>query len=188
MSVQNILQHIDKEADASIAKLNEARDKAIYEIQKEYDKRREARSNEISTRLNDNIDRVKQRANTFAKMESRNHLLTLKREILTEVFDRTVKHLAATGDYTKILTALLKRAGKAFKTGTVVPAKDKEAETKKAISDAGVDFELAARAADIKGGFILKSDDVEVDFSFESILEKELWGDLETELSNLLFG
>lgn len=187
MSLQDLIQQIEKEADAQIAVLNDERDKAIYEIQKEYEKLREKRTAEIQKKADDSIEKVTRRADTFANMEIRNHLLSEKRKLIADVFEQTVAALADSPDYVKILTALLKETKKHFKSGTVVPAHGKEDETKKALKEAGADFELAARAAHIKGGFLFKAEGVEINFSFESILEKELWGDLEIKLSKMLF-
>ena len=187
MSLTDLISQIEKEADTAIAKLNDERDKAIYEIQKEYEKKREHKTKEINKRAEDNIDKVTKRADTFANMEIRNHLLTAKRQLLADISAKIVQALADSRHYERLLVALLKHAKKEFKEGTVVPAKGKEEETKKAMRAAEVDYELAARSAKIKGGFILKADKVEINFSFESILEKELWSDLEMKLSKLLF-
>lgn len=187
MSLQDLIQQIEKEADAQISKLNDERDKAIYDTQKEFEKLRDQRKTEIEKRTEDNIEKIKRRTDTFANMEIRNHLLRAKRKLLADAFAQIVSILSSSPDYVSILVALLKTAKKDFKSGTVVPAKGKEDETKKAISQADVPFELAGKPAHIQGGFILKAEDVEVDFSFESILEKELWGNLEMDLSKMLF-
>ena len=187
MSIKDLIQQIEKEADSEITKLNEELEKAVYKIQKEYDEKRKRKTEELSKRTDENIAKIKQRADTFANMEIRNHLLTEKRALLQEVFEKIVATLSESDSYVKILVALLKIAKKEFKEGTVVPAKGKEDLTKKALHEANADFKLSSRAADITGGFIFKSGDIEIDFSFESILEKELWGDLEIKLSQLLF-
>lgn len=187
MSISDLIQQIEKEADAQIAKLNDERDKAIYEIQKEYEKKRKARTEDIEKRTEENIEKIKRRAETFANMEIRNHLLGKKRELLSELMDKIIDALLADGDYEKLLVVLMKHAKKSFHKGTIVPAKGKEDETKKAMKTADVEYELAGRSANIKGGFILKREDVEINFSFESILEKELWSDLEMKLSKMLF-
>ncbi|MBT4384739.1 hypothetical protein HOD30_03250 [Candidatus Peregrinibacteria bacterium] len=187
MSTQNIINQIENDAEAEVKKLGEARDQAIYKIQKDYEQKREKSTEKISAKLADSIAKVEGRAETFTNMEVRNDLLRGKHAVLTAAFDQTIANLFASKDYEKILVKLLKKASKEFKEGTVVPAKGKEDETKKALKESGADFELAGRSAHIKGGFILKTPSVELDFSFESILGKELWGDLETELSQLLF-
>lgn len=187
MSLSDLIQQIEKEAATQIAKLAEGRDKAIYEIQKDYEKKREQKTTDIEKRTEENIDKIERRADTFANMEIRNHLLKSKRTLLADVLDKVIAKLAESDDYVKILVTLLKHAKKEFREGVVVPAKGKEDETKKALHEADAPFELAGRSAHIKGGFILKGEDVEINFSFESILEKEIWGDLEIKLSKMLF-
>lgn len=187
MSVKDLIQQIEKEADSEISAINEELEKAVYKIQKEYDEKRKHKTEELARRTDDNIAKIKQRADTFANMEIKNHLLTRKRALLQEVFDKIVANLATSEDYVKILTALLKHLKKEFKEGTLVPAKGKEDATKKALHEAGADFKLASHAADFSGGFIFKAGTVEMNFSFESILEKDLWSDLEIKLSKLLF-
>lgn len=187
MSLQDLVQEIQKEAEAQIAKLNEEAGSAIYEIQKDYEKKRGQRKLEIEKKTQENIDTIEKRAETFANMEVKNHLLGQKRTLLTDVFNEIIKTLAESKDYEKTLVTLLKKLKKHFKIGTVVAARGKEDATAKAIKEAGVDYKVAAHSAHIAGGFIFKSEDTEVDFSFESILEKELWGNLEMKLSKLLF-
>jgi V/A-type H+/Na+-transporting ATPase subunit E len=187
MSLQDLIQQIEKEAEAQITVLAEERDTAIYDIQKEYEKKREQKQADIEKQVADNISKVKKRADTFANMEIRNHLLTAKRALLADVFDKILSSLAGSADYGKTLVALLNHAKKEFQAGTVVATKGKEDATKAAMQEAGVNFELSAESANIQGGFILQAKGVEINFSLESILEKELWGDLEMKLSKMLF-
>ncbi len=46
---------------------------------------------------------------------------------------------------------------------------------------------MANKTADIRGGFILESDKIEIDNSFESILNNQLRGNLELEVAKTLF-
>jgi len=187
MALTDILDQIKKEADAEVDKLNAERDEQIYAIQKEFAKTRETRSEEMEKRIEGNVAKVKSRAETFAKMQTRNNLLTAKRKLLREILDNSTKALISGNDVEKILVALLKKAAGEFKEGEIVPAKGMESEVKKALSASGAPFELSSKTADIQGGFILLSGKVEVDFSFGSILEKELWNELEMKLNQMLF-
>ncbi len=187
MALKEILDQIKKEAEVEIAKLDKARDEAIAEIKKEYAQKRDHRKVEMGDRVKDNVGKVKTRAKTFAKMETRNNLLRAKRALLQEIFDDAVTSLVKSDKYTDIVTALLKSADKEFHEGTVIPAKGKKGETQKALEASGAKFEIASEEADIQGGFILESGKVEVNFSFDSILAKELWSDLEVQLNQLLF-
>ena len=120
-------------------------------------------------------------------METRNNLLRAKRELLQKILDRTVTALADSDKYVEIITALLKKAAKEFKNGTVIPAKGKESQTQKALDAAQTGFTLSSKSTNIAGGFILESEQIEINFSFEAILSKELWGDLELQINQLLF-
>lgn len=187
MALSDILEQIQKEADAQVAKLNATRDEEIYSIQKEAEKVRSGKKADMQVRVDDSVNKIKARAHTFAKMQTRNALLKAKRDLLSEIFDKSVKALTDSKNYEKILEDLFKRAKKEFKEGKVMGAKGKEAETKKALAASGADFELMEHTAHIASGFILKSSNIEVDFSFESILSKELWSELEMKLNKELF-
>jgi vacuolar-type H+-ATPase subunit E/Vma4 len=187
MAISDITKQIEKEAEAEVARLNKERDEAIYKIQKEYEKKREAQTEEISARVENGKNKIQRRAETFANMEIKNNLLTEKRALLDEAFTKSVKALVDSDKYVEILTMLMKKASTEFNDGTIIAAKGKEDATKKALEASGTSFEFKGEAMDIEGGFVLKSDKVEVDFSFNSILRKELWGELEMELSQLLF-
>ncbi|MBU0981359.1 hypothetical protein KKC94_01580 [Patescibacteria group bacterium] len=187
MALSDILEQIKKLADAEVEKLNTFANEQIYSIQKEFSEKRDKQKAEMEARVEDNIVKIKSRAKTFAKMQNRSALLKAKRELLQEVFTQSVKKLADSPNYVKILTALFKTAKKEFSEAKVIGAKGKEEETKKALHESGAEFELLQKTADIKGGFTLKAGDVEVDFSFESILEKELWNELEMKLNKALF-
>lgn len=187
MALKDLLDQIKKTAEAEIAKLDKARDEAIAEITKEYAKKRDHQETEMEAKVKDNMTKVKTRAKTFAKMETRNNLLRAKRELLQEIFDEAIKELVNSDKYESIVASLLKSAAKEFKEGTVVPAKGKEDETKKALEKSSASFEMAKHSAKIQGGFLLESGKVEVNFAFESLLMKELWNDLEMQLNQLLF-
>ena len=86
-----------------------------------------------------------------------------------------------------ILVKLLTQAAQTFDSGIVVAAQGKEATLKKALASTKSHFTLAEKSAPIQGGFLLDAGTIEGDFSFESILKKELWEGLELRLNQLLF-
>ena len=187
MALKDILDQIKKAAEAEIAKLNEERDAAIAQITASYEEKRKTRKIEMDGKIADNCVKAKNRAAVFAKMETRNNMLRKKRDILEAVSTDTIEALVSSDQYVSIVTALVKKAAKEFNEGTVFSPKGKENETKKAIEAAGASFSLSNDSAPIKGGFLLSSGKVEVDFSIESLLTKELWGELEMQLNQLLF-
>lgn len=187
MAINNILEEIKKQAEQSIAELDAERDKMIEKITQDYAQKRTTTKEEMNAKVKDNSAKVKSRAETFAKMETRNNMLRAKREILMQVFEKTVTALLTSDKYVNILVSLLKKAATEFSEGTIIPAQGKEAETKSALEKSGTPFKLATHSVAIKGGFLLESEKVEVNFAFDSILAKELWDQLELELNKLLF-
>ena len=128
-----------------------------------------------------------EKAENLADQERKNQLLFAKRKFIDKVLTSAIDELADSPDYEKILVDMLKKADLDDANTVVVPAKGKEDKTKKAIKESGKTFFLSEKSADIKGGFILKTDKVEIDNSFETIIGNQLRGDLEIDLNKLLF-
>jgi V/A-type H+-transporting ATPase subunit E len=187
MAINDILEEIKRQAEQEVAQLDAERDDMIAKITSEYNDKRTNRKEEMEAKVADNAAKVKSRAETFAKMEIRNNMLRAKRDILQDVFGKTVDSLVKSDKYVDIVVALLKQAAGEFNEGTVMGAEGKDAQTKKALEKAGSKFKLSKKSADIQGGFILEAGQVEVNFSFEAILGKELWNNIELELNKLLF-
>ncbi|MBT4594510.1 hypothetical protein HOD08_01370 [bacterium] len=187
MALKDILDQIKKTAEAEIAKLDKERDASIARITADYEAKRKTRKIEMDSKIENNCVKVKDRAKIFAKMETRNLMLRKKREILEKVYQETLESIVSSDSYINVVSALLKKAAGEFNEGTIIPAKGKESETKKALDASGAPFNLSQKTAPIRGGFILTSGKVEVDFSVESVLQKELWGELEMQLNQLLF-
>jgi vacuolar-type H+-ATPase subunit E/Vma4 len=187
MSVQNILDHIQKEGEAAVKQLNEERDQMIYEIEKEFEKKAEESRKNMDAKIAENEVKIARRTQTFANMEVRNHHLSQKRKMLDKSSKEILAQLTGSSDYEAMLTGLFKTAAANFTEGTIFAARGKEDVTKKALAASGAPFTFEGEGLDIQGGFILKAGQVEADFSFESILKKELWDNLEMELSKILF-
>ena len=69
----------------------------------------------------------------------------------------------------------------------VVSAKGKEDSTKKAIAASGKNYSIDDKSINIQGGFILKTEKIEIDNSFETIIKKQLREELEINVHKLLF-
>lgn len=187
MPLHDILEQIKKQAEDEIAKLDEACEQALAAIKDEYSKQRDIKRAEMEVKVKGNAAKIKERTEAFARIETRNHLLSAKRKILEKVFEKSLKALLESPDYETIVVALLKEAAHSFESGTVIPAKGKEKDLENALKKAGSPFKMSEQSAPIQGGFLLESGNVEGNFSFDSILKKELWEGLELKLNQLLF-
>ena len=119
-------------------------------------------------------------------MDAKNELLKAKRAVINSVFEEAIEKLVKSDRYEDMITKLI---GKSELDGEpeVVPAKGNEDATKKALTASGKGFKLAEKSANIRGGFLLRTEKVEMDNSFESIVSKELKDELELEVSKVLF-
>ncbi|MFH1218650.1 MAG: V-type ATP synthase subunit E [Candidatus Peregrinibacteria bacterium] len=186
MALTDILAKIEKESDSK-----------IEDLKKEFEKKKKALENECATRqkeidermhqrIEENSKKLLEKAETLAERESKNKLLKAKHEIIEQALLGAIDALAESSDYVKILTTMLKNSDMDDDT-VVVPAKDKEEETKKAIKESGKKYFLSDKSTQIKGGFILKTAKVEVDNSFETLILSQMKEDLEINLHKSLF-
>lgn len=187
MALQDILSQIAKQAERDIAELNNECEKTLQKITAEYNEKRSARQQEMKKKVQENSTKIRERADAFANMEVRSFLLQAKRELLEKIFNKSLDALLSSAHYETMMVNLLKEAATAFKSGTLIPAKGHEEATRHAVAAAHVPFTLANVSADIRGGFLLETERVEGNFSFEAILKKELWDELEVKLHQLLF-
>ncbi|MDP2624878.1 MAG: V-type ATP synthase subunit E [Candidatus Peregrinibacteria bacterium] len=187
MAIQDILDQIKKEAEKEMKTLDAEANERIAKIEKEYSEKRSAKKVGMEKKVEENTYRIRRRAETLANMEVRNSLLKAKRELLETILEKSMMSLVQDSDYTQMVTSLMKKVAKTFESGTLIAPKGKEAETKQAIQNSGTSFTMSDKPSTIRGGFILLSGQVEVDSSFEAILRRELWENLEIELNKLLF-
>ena len=142
-------------------------------------------SNELTEK---DIAKIKEKAEMEAEMESKNNLLNAKRQVIDAVLKKAVVTLATTDKYEEILTQMLRNID--MESAQIIPAKGKEDSTRRAIERSGKNFTLVPDEGvgkDFAGGFILKTDKIEIDNSFETIVNQELRSQLEIELNKLLF-
>lgn len=187
MALNDILEQIKEENQKKLEEINKEFDEKIKKIDSEYETKMEKAKKATNTQVETNSKKVTNKMITVAKMEAKNKLLKEKRKVMDEIFDEALNQIVESDDYKKLIVGLLKHAGIKGEDIIVVPAKGKEKETKEALEQSGQSFELSDISADIRGGFILTSEKVEIDNSFESILNKQLRDELELDIAKSLF-
>jgi vacuolar-type H+-ATPase subunit E/Vma4 len=186
MALTDILEKIKSQMLVEIEKL----EKEFNEKKKKLEKVSQKRQKEIDEFLHKKIDEkskeIIEKAEKLAEREAQNNLLKAKRELIGGTLEKSITELSNHEQYEKILTSMLKKT--AFpEDAVVIPAKGKEDQTKSAIQNSGKSYFLSEKSADITGGFIIKTEKIEIDNSFETILNSELRQDLEIRLHKLLF-
>lgn len=127
-------------------------------------------------------------AASAAEKQTRDETLIIKREIIDGVLGEAPRRLNSLpdGEYCGLLCRLIKNSG--IKSGTVSLSKRDLERDLTVLLDAvsGTDIALSREPANISGGFILKSGDIEINSSFEAIL-REKRGVLTDEINKILF-
>ncbi|MBD3156996.1 hypothetical protein GF369_04190 [Candidatus Peregrinibacteria bacterium] len=187
MALSDILEKIKEETDAKMKDLNEQFEAKLSTLEADFEKKKENAKKEMDEQVARNSKKILNKMETVAKMEAKNKLLKEKRELLDTIFSQALEALVKEDEYQNLITTLLKKTTIEEDGVRVIPAKGKEDETKKALEESGKKYTMADKSADIQGGFILQSEKIEVDNSFESILHKQLRDDLELDIAKMLF-
>ncbi|MBT9173324.1 MAG: V-type proton ATPase subunit E [Syntrophomonadaceae bacterium] len=140
----------------------------------------------------------RRRTRTIAELDARKALLGAKEELIEDTFRQALARLAAlqTADSREILMPMLLAAAQSGREEIIVSAKGRElftsefiAAVNKALEEQGKQggLILSAETREIQSGFILRSGEVEINNSFESILRMQR-DQLEPEVAAALFG
>lgn len=164
----------------------------------------EAAGKEAETKRKETIEKakreaveVKKRLIAVAELEARKERLKAKQEIVEEAFDKTLEKLNSLPDpeYQNILSDMIVNSVGSNSVEIVLSPKDKNKLSQTFIEDInkklvakGVtgSVRLADETRNINGGFILKSGDMEINYSFEAIIRMKR-DEIESEVINSLF-
>ena len=185
MALTDILERIEKELKASLDKLEKDFETRKTDLDSAHGEAKKKIDEEMHQKIDTNSKKIKDKAENLAEREGKNQLLTAKRELIDETLDKAIEQLAKSDKYEELITNLLKKTD--LKEAVVVPAKGKENETKKAIKASGKDYFLSDKSSAIKGGFILKTDKVEIDNAFETLIKEQMRDNLEIKIHKELF-
>lgn len=179
---QNILNEAEKEADNILekyrAKAEDVRKKILNEAKKE-------------------AEDEKRRILSMAQLEQRKIILKAKQDIIDEVFQKAERRLQEIPEknYKNILYNMLLESVISGTEEIIVNKQDKNLITPDFIDKLNQELVNLGKAGDIRlssengdmiGGFILRSKDIEINATFDSLinLERE---DLETKIAKILF-
>ena len=132
------------------------------------------------------IQKALQKAESLARMEGRNQVLAKKQESIDLILALVLKSLATlpAKEYEQLLAGMMQSLPQT--TGIIHPAVGKENSTKGAIKLAKKEFQVE-ESKKIEGGFILLSEDADIDFSFETLIYQDLRLELEKYIATQLF-
>ena len=157
----------------------------------------EAKRRKIIEKAEDEAAEVKKRIVAVAELEARKQKLMAKQEVVEEAFELTLKKLNNLSDveYESILIEMIPNSVETGREEILFSPKDKKKlsrgfidELNKRLSQRGIpaNLKISEETRNISGGFILKSGDIEINNSFESILRMNR-EDIESEVIKSLF-
>ncbi len=187
MALQDILEKIEKEAAEKISGLEKDFNEKKKKLEQDYDKKQKEIDHDMHEKVEEKSKKILEKAENLAEREINNHLLEGKRKIIDEALEEAIEALSTSDKYEEMLTSMLEKAGLDEENTVVIPAKGKEDKTKSAIKKSGKNYFLSDKSDDFKGGFILKTDKVEIDNTFETIIKSELREELEIKLHKQMF-
>jgi len=187
MALSDILDKIKEETEAKMAEINSEYEAKTLALEAEFKEKKEKSKAEMDSQVITNSKKILNKMKTAAMMEAKSKLLREKRELLDSIFADVLEKLSAADNYKEMIEGLLKNSDIEGEDVLLVPAKGKEDVTARALLASGKSYKMSDESIGIKGGFILESDKIEIDNSFESILNKQLRDDLELDIAKMLF-
>lgn len=198
MSLEKIIDKINADAKQKADQIIlEAKQKADQIIQQSMEEARLRKEAILSQAKQNALDREK-RVLQMAHLSGRKAILAEKQKAIHFVFNSALNRLAGLnpGKYRQIIRHMLLKAVKSGREEIIMSAKDRKildqdwlrGFNKEVAKDKGIPGELkfSRETRDIKGGFILRDGQIEINSSFEAIL-KYNHNELESNVATAFF-
>lgn len=188
--MEKVAKKILDDAEEERGKIIKEAKKSVAKITKNIETELKHLKEETKRLVKEAQDRECRRLVGLANLELRNEALRAKREIIDTVFADALEHLLARKreDYLDLIKLFLERTG--LKDGEIIVSEEEryiDEEFLKAMNEKlKADFKLSKEKGSMKGGFILHKDKLEIDCSFEALLNEKREV-LEVELAKMLF-
>ena len=174
--IEKITQRIASDAQAEVDRiLGDARDEA-GRIAANYRAQADAEAAELAAKNEKAAAEREERLVSAAQMEARKVQLAAKQEMVEKAYIQALDKLCALPEeqYVAILADLLVKASSNGKEEAVFSKEDREQVGKAAVEKAnqisGKQLRLSEETQPIRGGFILKDKNVEVNCTFETLV------------------
>jgi len=192
-----IVRRVLNDAQANADAIKEEATKKANSVEDEAKKKAERRKEHILEQARKTANEQKGRIIGVAQLESRKDLLAAKQEMIGEAFQKALDELVNLNDqdYLAVIHDLLINMTETGSETVIFSERDRKRisenfwqEVNKELSSKGKkgELKLSEETRDIKGGFILQSGGVEMNCSFESLLDMKR-DELEPEIAGLLF-
>lgn len=181
--IKNMAEKILQDGKERAASILEDANTQIREIEKQMEKISESNIKRFEHDLKIDSDKLKLTIESNSELEKRNELLKCKQEKIDQVFDMALISIQEM-EPASYINMLVGKLLNSVVTGTeevIFSSRDKEHVAQQIISLANLELDrlglvnqlrLSDETADIKGGFILKTDTYEMNYSIESLINQ----------------
>ena len=180
--IERILQRIQSEAQTEIDEiLKKAREEADA-IQNRYQMQAENESAELNLKKQKAAEEQEERLISVAQMESRKIILATKQEMVEKAYALALEKLCSMPEEQRIsvLADLLVRASSSGREEVIFSPEDQprvgKAAVKAANDASGKQLTLSSQTRPIKGGFILKDGNIEMNCTFDTLVRLQKTG------------
>ena len=174
--IEKITQRITAEAQAEIDRVLGAAKEEAAQITARMTAEADAVAAELAAKNEKSAAEHEERLVSAAQMEARKVQLAAKQEMLEKAYECALEKLCAmpAEQYTAVLAELMVKASSTGTESVIFSAEDREKVGKAAVEKAnavsGKQLVLSDETQPIKGGFILKDQNVEVNCTFETLV------------------
>ena len=186
-SISKILDAISAQSLAETDKIMESSRQEAEELQKLYEKEALKARDNILSKANAEADGIRQRNLSQAGIESRNLLLSARREAIEKVFAKAAERLASMPDTEKkaLYEKLISRYSGSDEVIVQLNSNDKDKLGRKIQPD-GVKMTIEKENGDFSGGLIKKEKTTETNCTFEVMVENAK-KEMVSEVAAMLF-
>lgn len=196
MGIENIIERVLSDARRKTAQILDESNSEAARVLEEAKKKAELAKSLIIASAETKGDEEKQRILTFGRLEARNALLAEKHKMIDLVFARAHERVLSLPDkeYVKLINSLLINSAETGEGEIIFSPQDKGRITEELIERVNAALKAKGRQGNlkvskeqrnIKGGFILKWDGIEINNSFEVLLQ-QLREELEFTIMEML--
>ena len=177
--IEKITQRIETDTQAEIDRiLGDARAEAD-DITDRYQAQANNEAAELAAKNQKAAAEREERLVSVAQMEARKVQLAAKQEMVEKAYDLALEKLCAMPDaqYTEVLAGLLVQASSNGREEAIFSPEDRERVGKAAVDKAnaasGKQLKLSKETRPLKGGFVLRDENIEVNCTFDTLVRLE---------------
>jgi len=170
MAIEDIKQAIAEQAQKEIVEIETAGQQKIDEIKSGWNKKIEARKEEIIGITKLKAEQKIQQTSFKIKSKNQAEILDKKHQLINQVYKKVedkLNELSPT-DYIELMKKIINRLPET--DGKLISAKGKQGLLKKALGKSDREYKLATETVNKSGGFIFHSGDIDIDNTFPILI------------------